>query len=184
MGSITLPYDAPAGPTKPEIRAILIDKFDFDDNDHFVDVGSCTGAVTITAARYAGKVTAIERNSDSVEVTKKNIAANKNLAPITVQQAEAPDMFPDEADAVFIGGSRNYVEVIDKAVASGADRIIMNAARIERAGSAIETFREQNILADVLQIRVDHGYTLAGETAFENSDAVYMIIGSTTGESI
>ncbi|QZA89808.1 precorrin-6Y C5,15-methyltransferase (decarboxylating) subunit CbiT [Salinarchaeum sp. IM2453] len=184
MGSISLPHDAPAGPTKPEIRAVLIDKFNLDDDDHFVDVGSCTGAVSIAAARHAGKVTAIERNPNSVKATQKNIAANQTSAPVTVHQAEAPEAFPDEADAVFIGGSRNYIEVIDKALASGADRIIMNVARIERAGCAIETFRERDILADVLQIRVDHGYTLAGETAFENLDAVYMIIGSTTGDTI
>jgi cobalt-precorrin-6B (C15)-methyltransferase len=47
MPPVSLPHDAKAGPTKPEVRAVLCSKLDLKPSDHFVEVGSCTGAVTI-----------------------------------------------------------------------------------------------------------------------------------------
>ncbi|MFW6435191.1 MAG: ATP-binding protein, partial [Halovenus sp.] len=55
MAQLSLPYDAKAGPTKAEVRAVLVRKLDLEPTDHFVEVGSCTGAVTIEAAQRAGR---------------------------------------------------------------------------------------------------------------------------------
>jgi len=54
MGTLSLPHDARAGPTKSEVRAVLVQKLELGPTDHFAEVGSCTGAVTIEAARRAG----------------------------------------------------------------------------------------------------------------------------------
>ncbi|MFW5919461.1 MAG: ATP-binding protein, partial [Halanaeroarchaeum sp.] len=64
MGRVALPRDAAPGPTKPEVRAVSLHKLALDRSDHVVDVGACTGAMTIEAAREAGRVTAIERDPD------------------------------------------------------------------------------------------------------------------------
>ena len=55
MSHISSPHDAKAGPTKAEVRATLLGKLALGADDHFVEVGSCTGAVTIEAARRAGR---------------------------------------------------------------------------------------------------------------------------------
>ena len=179
MPQVSLPHDAKAGPTKAEVRAVLCQKLDLAPTDHFVEVGSCTGAVTIEAARRAGRVTALERKPDRLAVTRKNLAANDVTADVTLEDAEAPAGLPDDADALFLGGSRNYESVLDHAAEIGIDRVVMNVSRLEVAGSATEAFRERGLLDEVVQVQVSHGYELAGATSFDAQNPVYMLVGGT-----
>ncbi len=179
---ITLPHDAKAGPTKPEVRAVLQSKLALTAEDHFAEVGSCTGAVTIEAAQRAGRVTALERKAERLETTEQNIAANEESirATIDLRNAEAPAGLPEDADALFLGGSRNFEAVLDHAAETGVDRIVMNVSRLEVAGRAVEAFRERDLLEEVVQFQVSHGYELAGATSFDADNPVYMIVGSAT----
>ena len=178
MAHVSLPHDAKAGPTKPEVRAVLASKLALGPSDHFVEVGSCTGAVTVEAARRAGEVTALERKPERLAVTRKNLAANDTGAEVTLREAEAPDGLPADADALFLGGSRNYEAVLDHAVETGIDRIVMNVSRLEVAGAATQAFRDRDLLEEVLQFQVSHGYELAGATSFDSENPVYMLVGS------
>ncbi|RQH01789.1 precorrin-6Y C5,15-methyltransferase (decarboxylating) subunit CbiT [Natrarchaeobius oligotrophus] len=178
MSAIALPHDAKAGPTKPEVRSVVLGKLELEPADHFVDVGSCTGAVTIEAARRAGRVTAIERKAARLEVTEKNLAANDVRAEVDCTNAEAPAGIPDGADAIFLGGSRNFESVLDRAVEVGAGRIVMNVSRLEVAGRAVDAFRDRGLLEEVLQVQVSRGYELAGATSFDANNPVYVLVGS------
>ena len=196
MAQTRLPHDAKAGPTKPEVRAVLLSKLRLGPDDHFAEVGACTGAVTIEAARRAGRVTAIERKAGRAETTVKNLAANgvsvrgaaatdggtPEHADVEVRVAEAPEGMPDDADAVFLGGSRNYEAVLDHAVEAGTDRVVMNVSRLEVAGAATEAFRDRGLLDEVVQFQVSHGYELAGATSFDSQNPVYMLVGGAGGE--
>jgi cobalt-precorrin-6B (C15)-methyltransferase len=127
MSRVSLPHDAKAGPTKPEVKAVLCSKLDLAPTDHFTEVGSCTGAVTIEAARRAGRITALERKPEQLETTRKTLAAN-GIEGVTHRRAEAPDGLPDDADVLFIGGSRNYEAVLDHTVETGIRRIVLEPA--------------------------------------------------------
>ncbi|MXR40600.1 precorrin-6Y C5,15-methyltransferase (decarboxylating) subunit CbiT [Halobaculum sp. WSA2] len=178
MPSIRLPHDAKAGPTKPEVRAVTLSKLGLTPADHFVEVGSCTGAVTIEAARRAGRVTALERKPERLEVTRKNLAANDvGDADVELVAAEAPEGLPDDADALFLGGSRNFEAVLDHAVETDVDRVVMNVSRLEVAGRAVEAFRDRGILDEVAQFQASHGYELAGATSFDSDNPVYLVAG-------
>ena len=180
MAHVSLPHDAKAGPTKPEVRAVLAGKLALGPTDHFVEVGACTGAVTVEAARRAGRVTALERKPGRLDVAEKNLAANDTTADVTLREAEAPEGLPDDADALFLGGSRNYEAVLDHAVDTGVDRVVMNVSRLEVAGAATEAFRDRDLLTEVLQVQVSHGYELAGATSFDSQNPVYLLVGSAT----
>lgn len=182
MPPIALPHDAKAGPTKPEVRAVVQSKLALEDDDHFVEVGSCTGAVTIEAAQRAGRVTALERKAGRLETTEKNLAANESAirADVELRNAEAPEGLPEDADALFLGGSRNFDAVLDHAAETEVDRIVMNVSRLEVAGKAAEAFRERDLLEEVVQFQVSHGYELAGATSFNSDNPVYMLVGSAT----
>jgi len=178
MARVDLPHDARAGPTKPEVRAVLLSKLDLGPSDHFIEVGSCTGAVTIEAARAAGRVTALERKEKRLETTERNLAANDGIdADVELRSTEAPEGLPADADALFLGGSRNYEAILDHAVETGVERVIMNVSRLEVAGAAAAAFREREMLEDVVQFQVSHGYDLAGATSFDSDNPVYMLIG-------
>ena len=181
MPQVALPHDAKAGPTKAEIRGVTLRKLDLQPTDHFVDVGSCTGAVTVEAARRAGRVTAVERKPDRLEVTRKNLAANEYDAEVSLREAEAPAGLPDDADAMFLGGSRNFEAVLDHAVETGVDRVVMNVSRVEVAGRAVDAFRDRDLLSEVLQIQVNQGYELAGATSFRGDNPVYVVVGRRDG---
>ena len=180
MAQIRLPHDARAGPTKPEVRAVLRAKLSLDPGDHFVEVGSCTGAVTIQAARDAGRVTALERDADRLETTRQNLAANGVADAVELRHAEAPEALPEDADVLFLGGSRNYEGVLDHAVDTGVDRVVMNVSRLEVAGEAARAFRDRDLLDEVAQFQASHGYDLAGATAFDAENPVYTLVGSAT----
>ena len=177
MSQVALPHDAKAGPTKPEIRAVTLDKLALTPADHLVEIGSCTGAVTVEAAQRAGRVTAIERKSNRLSVTEKNLAANDYGAEVSLREAEAPNGLPDDADAAFLGGSRNFEAVLDHVVDSDITRVVMNVSRVEVAGDVIEAFRERDLLEEVLQVQVSHGYELAGATSFNSENPVYVVVG-------
>lgn len=179
MARIALPHDAKAGPTKPEVRSVTLGKLELTDADHFVEVGSCTGAVTIEAARQAGRVTAIERKPERLETTEKNLAAN-DVAGVELIDGEAPEALPDDADALFLGGSRNYAGVLEHAAETGVDRIVMNVSRLEVAGDAVRAFRERGLFDEVVQLQVSTGYELAGATSFDSDNPVYVISGGST----
>ncbi|MDB2225840.1 precorrin-6Y C5,15-methyltransferase (decarboxylating) subunit CbiT [Halorubrum ezzemoulense] len=177
MQATNLPNDAKAGPTKPEVRAVLARKLALGPDDHFVEVGSCTGAVTIEAARRAGQVTALERKAERLEATRANLDANEYGADVRLVNAEAPERLPDDGDVVFLGGSRNYERVLDDAVAAGYDRIVMNVSRLEVAGEAARAFRDRDLLDEVLCLQMATGYDLAGATSFDADNPVYMLVG-------
>jgi cobalt-precorrin-6B (C15)-methyltransferase len=179
MSRVSLPHDAKAGPTKAEVRAVLLGKLDLDSEDHFAEVGSCTGAVTVEAARRAGRVTALERKPDRLSATEQNLAANQTSADVELRAAEAPEGLPTDADALFLGGSRNYEAVLDHAVETGVDRVVMNVSRLEVAGEATAAFRDRDLLDEVVQFQVSHGYELAGATSFDSDNPVYMLVGGT-----
>jgi len=183
MSGIALPNDAKAGPTKPEVRSVLLGKLALGPNEHFVEVGSCTGAVTIEAARRAGRVTALERKPDRLEVTRDNLAANADTidADVELRSVEAPDGLPSTADALFLGGSRNYEAVLEAADQRGIERVVMNVSRLEVAGEATAAFRERDMLEEVVQFQVSHGYELAGATSFDSDNPVYMLVGGAGG---
>jgi len=181
MSRVSLPHDAKAGPTKPEVRAVLLAKLDLAPSDHFVEVGSCTGAVTVEAARRAGRVTALERKPERLATTRKNLVANDAADGVDLREAEAPEGLPEDADALFLGGSRNYEAVLDHAAETGIDRVVMNVSRLEVAGAATEAFRERDLLDDVVQFQVSRGYELAGATSFDSDNPVYMLVGGVDG---
>jgi cobalt-precorrin-6B (C15)-methyltransferase len=176
MARTALPHDAKAGPTKPEVRSVTLGKLELSDADHFVEVGPCTGAVTIEAARRAGRVTAIERKPARLETAEKNLAAN-GVEGVELIEAEAPDGLPDDADALFVGGSRNYAAVLDHAAETGIDRIVMNVSRLEVAGDAVRAFRDRDLFGEIVQVQVSTGYELAGATSFDSENPVYVISG-------
>jgi len=177
MSRVALPNDAKAGPTKPEVRSVLLGKLDLGPSDHFAEVGSCTGAVTIEAARRAGTVTALERKEKRLATTEKNLAANDLHADVELRNAEAPEGLPEDADALFLGGSRNYEAVLDHALETGIETVVMNVSRLEVAGAATAAFRERDMLDEVVQFQVSHGYELAGATSFNSENPVYMLVG-------
>lgn len=178
-GTISLPATVAPGPTKPEIRAIVLEKLHIQPTDHVVDVGAGSGAVSIAAGGMAERVTAIERDASRVEAIERNVAANDVPATIEVRHGEAPPALPDRADVLFIGGTQGFKGVLDAVRPMGVRTVVLNAARLETASAAIEAFRDRDLLKDVFRVQIERGYELGGETGFRSDNPVYVVVGST-----
>jgi len=177
MGSLHLPAEVAPGPTKPEVRAIVLQHLALNPTDHIVDIGAGSGAVSIAAGQTARRVTAIERDVDRVAAIKENLDANTVSATVEVVHGEAPAALPEAADAAFIGGSQRVSEVIAALDDAGVDRIVMTAARLQTAARAIGCLDDRGLLKEVLLVQVARGYDLANETALNGATPVYILVG-------
>lgn len=187
MERIDLPVSVAAGPTKAPVRSILLDGLGLTPADHFVEVGTGTGAVTIEAARRAGRVTTYEQSEQKARAARDNLQANgiplgsesgpQSHSPVELRVTAAPTGLP-AGDVLFLGGSRQYEAVLDRAIALGIPRIGMAVSRLEVGGEAVTAFRERDLLTEVFRIQVDTGCELAGMTRFEAGNPVYLLFGT------
>ncbi len=73
------------GPTKEEIRCIVICKSNVSNKDIVVDIGCGTGGLTVEFAKRAKNVYAIDINNKAIETTIQNIkkhGVNENVEVI------------------------------------------------------------------------------------------------------
>ncbi len=61
------------GPTKEEIRCIVMCKSNVTKNDVVVDIGCGTGGLTLEFAKRAKKVYSIDMNRNAIETTRQNL---------------------------------------------------------------------------------------------------------------
>ena len=105
--------------TKEEARVVQISKARLRQGQTVYDIGCGSGSISVEAGMQigggGGKVFAVDRNIDAIELTKKN--ANKfGLSNIHVIHADAKEAIPDmeQADAIFIGGTGGDTAAIIK----------------------------------------------------------------------
>lgn len=146
--------------TKQEIRILTLAKARLDVNSVVVDVGAGTGSITIEAARLApnGKVFAIERKLEAVELIKRNVEKFSvgNVEIICAAAPEGLDVLP-ELDAAIIGGSGGQLEKIldvlgDKLKIGG--RLVLNSITIQTTAAALEYFRTRGWHYEACRVQI------------------------------
>ncbi|MCK9906307.1 precorrin-6Y C5,15-methyltransferase (decarboxylating) subunit CbiT, partial [Frankia sp. Cpl3] len=122
--------------TKKEIRVLSLAQLQLKSDSIVWDIGTCTGAVAIEAAKIArdGQVYAIEKNADDLENCKENM--QKFRTDFSIVHGKAPDGLDQFADpdAIFIGGSGGEMQELLHICCSRLKpngRIVLNAATIE-----------------------------------------------------
>ena len=146
--------------TKQEIRILTLAKAQINFNSVVVDVGAGTGSITIEAARLAkaGKVFAIERNLEAVELIKRNVE-KFSVSNVIIINAEAPDGLEalPTLDAAIIGGSGGntykILDVLNKKLKIGG-RIVVNAVTIQTSAGALEYFRHHDWKYEAFQVQI------------------------------
>lgn len=169
--------------TKEEVRAVTISKLRIDEGSNVLDIGAGTGSVTIEMALQAakGKVFAIEKNSEGVQLIKSNVEKFR-LENVIVKQGIAPDdcIFDNvKFDRVFMGGTSGRMNEIlkwCKARLTENGRVVVNTITIENTYKAIQALKDlnyQNI--DVAQVQVSKGRFVGSVTMMESNNPVYII---------
>lgn len=169
--------------TKQEIRILVLAKARIRPTDSIIDIGAGTGSLSIEAALQApqGKVYAIERHGEGIELIKANakkfntpnLEAISGLAPQALQGLPA-------VDVIFIGGSGGYLaEILDESniLLKNKGRIIITAITIETLYQALHIMQanpEFTVEAFGTQItRIKH---LKASNMLEGLNPIYIIV--------
>ena len=169
--------------TKSEIRTSVISKLNIGNNDVCWDIGCGTGSVSVEMALqcYNGRVYAVDKNEEAVELTRQNaykfgcdnIEIISGTAPKTLCGFPAPDK-------VFIGGSCGKISEILNIVYeknSKAD-VVITSVSLETLNEAINSFAYFGIDSpEIVQIAVTRTRKLGNHTMLSAENPIFIIKG-------
>ncbi len=169
--------------TKLEVRMVSLARLDLQQDSLVWDVGAGSGSVAIEAAMLArwGQVYAVERDDESVELIRRN-RTKFGVGQLTIVHGAAPEALRElpRPDAVFIGGSggrlTDILEAVDEKLREKG-RVVINAALMETAGTAMGWLRENGFTVDVSLIQLSRGRELGSLTRFEALNPVFVVAG-------
>lgn len=147
--------------TKEEIRILSISKLNLEKDFKVLDVGAGTGSVSIQMSKicYEGKITAIEKDKDAVDLINKNIE-KFNVNNITIIEGEALEVeksIDEKFDAIFIGGSGGNIEDIITSYGGKLKQgknMVLNFITIDNVYRAMHTLGNLEYDTDLIQISV------------------------------
>lgn len=171
--------------TKEEIRALTLTKLRLTEDSIVLDIGAGTGSITVECALLAkrGKVYAVEKNPQALELIKKNCEKFK-LTNVQVIAGEAPVCLSDlpQLDRIVIGGSGgNLQEMVAMAqnLLKPGGILVINAILLETAYLGLSALKEEGFIEeDIISVFVARGRKLGGKTALKPLNPVFIIWAS------
>ncbi len=170
--------------TKAEIRALSVIKLAPAEGDVIWDIGAATASVAIESAMFVGrtgKVFAIEKNAEDVEIARRNVAKFNLEGTVEVIHGRAPQALatlePDP-DAVFIGGSGGEMgEVIQTSLARlrPGGRLVINAITLDNLSAAVETLKATGLPFEVTLAQIARSKPILDLIRFEALNPVFII---------
>lgn len=168
--------------TKEEIRALTMAKARINDGDVIYDIGAGTGSLSIEAALLApqGKVYAIEKEEEGIELIKQN-RARFGVTNLMIIHGTAPSALRDlpPADCVLVGGSGKelfeIIETIHSQLKEGG-RVVFNAITLETLTIAFEMLSKGlNYKTEVISVHIDRLTPMGDKHGFKSLNPVYII---------
>lgn len=146
--------------TKAEVRAVAVSKLRLREDDTVWDIGAGCGSVAIEAAALLrrGRVYAVERDADAIELlaTNRRRFAAGNVVAVRGEAPAALAALPDP-DAVFVGGSGGHLEAIARAATERLPphgRLVANVAVLDHLTALRGLAAEGGWEATVTQVGV------------------------------
>lgn len=175
--------------TKEEVRAVSVAKLSLSEESVLIDVGAGTGSIGIEAATYIkkGKVFAIERKAEGIELIKKN-CEKFGIKNLEIIHGIAPDdLSIKNFDRMFVGGSGgNLDEIIKYFSERGEEKsvIVINIIALETLSKVQTLFKKYKIKnMEIINISVSRGKRIGGYTMMYGENPIYIIRGE-KGEEV
>ena len=153
------------GPTKEEIRTVVLSKLHIREDDTIVDVGCGTGGLSVEFAKRCKKVYSIDVNVDAINTTKANLEKFNLSSNVEVLQEDGANALEhiDGFTRVMIGGSGgNLKDIIrigyDKLPVGG--RIVTTSIVLETATDSVEVLKRLGASVEVVTLNVSRGIIL------------------------
>ena len=168
--------------TKSEVRSTVISKLELSRNGVCWDIGCGTGSVSVEAALqcFDGKVYAVDKNPEAVELTREN-ALKFGCDNIEIISGSAPEELAvlPAPDSVFIGGSSGKIGgITDIAFAKNPNAVIVvTAVSFETLNGAVAAFEQYGIEPEIVQLAVTRTKKIGSHTMFSAENPVFIIRG-------
>ncbi len=168
------------GPTKEEIRCLVMCKSKVSREDTVVDIGCGTGGLTVEFAMRAGKVYAVDKNPKALRITRLNLEKQELLDKVKLMDAYAPQVFEDlpDFDVLMVGGSSGKLSTIIKegyGKLNDNGRIIVTSILLETRSKAVEAIKELGLTPDVVDVSISKGRILERGTLMTAQNPITII---------
>ncbi|MEG0352838.1 MAG: precorrin-6y C5,15-methyltransferase (decarboxylating) subunit CbiE [Cellulosilyticaceae bacterium] len=166
--------------TKQEVRVVSLAKMQIASSDIIYDIGAGTGSVAIEMALQAreGKIYAIEKNSEGIELIKQNSKKFK-VQNIEVVEANFPGQIETlpRPDKVFIGGSGgNLDEMIGKLLKLNPHlHMVVNAITLETLGEVVNCAKKYELTLDMVQLAVANSKNIGAYHMMMGQNPIFII---------
>lgn len=168
--------------TKEEIRTVSLSKLRLTENSVCYDVGAGTGSVAVEMALRVpyGKVYAIEKKPQAVELLKKNRLkfAAENMKIINGTAPEVLETIEDVPTHAFIGGSSGNMRAILNALlaCNPSIRIVINCIALETATEALQCLNELPFAEkEIVQLSVSRSENVGSYHMMMGENPIYII---------
>jgi len=147
------------GPTKEEIRCLLLCKSEVSSEDIVVDIGCGTGGITTEFAKIAKRVISIDKNPKAIELTSKNIKKHGVFENVDLIETDAVSALKSvkNFDIIIIGGSSGDLDEILEIAFSKINkngRIIVTGILIETKYIAVEKLKNLGLKPKVVEVNI------------------------------
>lgn len=170
------------GPTKEEIRCIVICKSNVSPDDTVVDIGCGTGGLTLEFAKRSSLVYAIDRNIDALNTTEKNLKKHDMDKKVQLIHNDALEALKDieSFDILMIGGSGGdlpfLIEEGYKKLSSNG-KIIVTSILLETPVEAVKTMKKLHMDIDVVDISISKGNIMERGTMMFARNPITIVTG-------
>lgn len=167
--------------TKSEIRSVVISKLRLTKDAILFDIGAGTGSIAIEAARQIpdGRVYAIERNPEGIDLIKEN-SHRLQADNLTIINGLAPDCLESlpAATHAFIGGSAGHLkEILQLLYSRNPDiRIVITAITLETISQIMGLQKELALPEpEIIQIQVSNAKKAGPYHLMQGQNPIYII---------
>lgn len=171
--------------TKAEVRCVAVAKLRVGPGDVIYDIGAGTGSVSVELALAGGRVYAVERDGEALELLTRNRDAfgAHNIQLVPGEAPKALEHLPSPA-AMFVGGSGGRLgEILRAALDKNPGvRVAITAVSLETPGQAVRLLEELKFRdIDVAQVSVSRGKAMGGHWLMQAQNPIAIISGQGAG---
>lgn len=170
------------GPTKEEIRCIILCKSNISQNDIVVDIGCGTGGLTLEFAKRSHLVYAVDRNIEALNTTENNLTKHDLNKKVQLIHKDALEALKDieNFDILIIGGSGGDLPLLieegyKKLTQNG--KIIVTSILLETPVEAVKTMRKLHMNIDVVDVSISKGRIMERGTMMLARNPITIVTG-------
>lgn len=168
--------------TKAEVRALIMSKLALAPDDRAADIGAGTGSVTVemALAAWKGRIYAIEREPEGIELIRRNLRAFQ-VGNVEIIHSEAPEQMETlpPLNAAFIGGSGGRLEAIVAALCRNNPkiRLLLTAITLETLEEARHVLSAHGFAFEVTQLAVTRAMEMGRYHLLRAENPIFLISG-------